>query len=70
MFRETVASLGPLLLFLLVLLQQAGVPYPIMPLLIVAGALLTGGIIAWKDAGFGVDAVPEARSGLASTPLG
>lgn len=43
MFRETVASLGPLLLFLLVLLQQAGLPYPIMPLLIVAGALSVHG---------------------------
>jgi membrane protein DedA with SNARE-associated domain/rhodanese-related sulfurtransferase len=43
MFRETVASLGPLVLFLLVLLQQAGVPYPIMPVLIVAGALSVHG---------------------------
>ena len=38
MLEETVANLGPLLLFLLVLLQQAGVPYPITPVLIVAGA--------------------------------
>jgi membrane protein DedA with SNARE-associated domain/rhodanese-related sulfurtransferase len=43
MFRETVASLGPLLLFLLVLVQQAGVPYPITPVLIVAGALSVHG---------------------------
>ncbi len=43
MFRETVASLGPLLLFLLVLLQQAGAPYPITPVLIVAGALSVHG---------------------------
>jgi membrane protein DedA with SNARE-associated domain/rhodanese-related sulfurtransferase len=39
MFQETVARLGPLVLFLLVLLQQAGVPYPITPVLIVAGAV-------------------------------
>lgn len=38
MLQETVAHLGPPLLFLLVLLQQAGVPYPITPVLIVAGA--------------------------------
>jgi membrane protein DedA with SNARE-associated domain/rhodanese-related sulfurtransferase len=43
MFRETVASLGPLVLFLLVLVQQAGVPYPITPVLIVAGALSVHG---------------------------
>jgi len=36
--QETVAHLGPPILFLLVLLQQAGVPYPITPVLIVAGA--------------------------------
>ena len=36
--QETVAHLGPLILFLLVLLQQAGVPYPITPVLIIAGA--------------------------------
>ncbi|MFZ0500174.1 MAG: DedA family protein/thiosulfate sulfurtransferase GlpE [Steroidobacteraceae bacterium] len=36
--QHWVASLGPPLLFLLVLLQQAGVPYPITPVLIVAGA--------------------------------
>lgn len=38
MLQETVAHLGPPILFLLVLLQQAGVPYPITPVLIVAGA--------------------------------
>ena len=43
MFQETVASLGPLVLFLLVLLQQAGVPYPITPVLIVAGAVSVHG---------------------------
>jgi membrane protein DedA with SNARE-associated domain/rhodanese-related sulfurtransferase len=36
--QHWVASLGPPVLFLLVLLQQAGVPYPITPVLIVAGA--------------------------------
>ena len=36
--QQTVAHLGPPILFLLVLLQQAGVPYPITPVLIVAGA--------------------------------
>lgn len=34
----TIAHLGPPILFLLVLLQQAGLPYPITPVLIVAGA--------------------------------
>lgn len=43
MLQETVAHLGPPLLFLLVLLQQAGVPYPITPVLIVAGALSVHG---------------------------
>jgi membrane protein DedA with SNARE-associated domain/rhodanese-related sulfurtransferase len=43
MFQQTVASLGPLVLFLLVLLQQAGVPYPITPVLIVAGAVSVHG---------------------------
>ena len=38
MLQETVAHLGPPILFLLVLLQQAGLPYPITPVLIVAGA--------------------------------
>jgi membrane protein DedA with SNARE-associated domain/rhodanese-related sulfurtransferase len=38
MLQETVAHLGPPILFLLVLVQQAGVPYPITPVLIVAGA--------------------------------
>ena len=38
MLQETVAHLGAPILFLLVLLQQAGVPYPITPILIVAGA--------------------------------
>jgi membrane protein DedA with SNARE-associated domain/rhodanese-related sulfurtransferase len=38
MLQETVAHLGPPLLFLLVLLQQAGMPFPITPVLIVAGA--------------------------------
>jgi membrane protein DedA with SNARE-associated domain/rhodanese-related sulfurtransferase len=38
MLQETVVHLGPPLLFLLVLLQQAGLPYPITPVLIVAGA--------------------------------
>lgn len=37
--QHWVAHLGPPILFLLVLLQQAGVPYPITPVLIVAGAL-------------------------------
>lgn len=36
--QQWVAHLGPPILFLLVLLQQAGVPYPITPVLIVAGA--------------------------------
>ena len=36
--QHWVAHLGPPILFLLVLLQQAGVPYPITPVLIVAGA--------------------------------
>jgi len=43
MLQQTVASLGPLLLFLLVLLQQAGMPYPITPVLIVAGAVSVHG---------------------------
>jgi len=43
MLQETVAHLGPPLLFLLVLLQQAGVPYPITPVLIVAGAASVNG---------------------------
>lgn len=38
MLQQTVAHLGPPILFLLVLLQQAGLPYPITPVLIVAGA--------------------------------
>ncbi|HUN71819.1 MAG TPA: DedA family protein/thiosulfate sulfurtransferase GlpE [Steroidobacteraceae bacterium] len=41
--QHWVASLGPLVLFLLVLLQQAGVPYPITPVLIVAGAVSVHG---------------------------
>lgn len=41
--QHWVASLGPLVLFLLVLLQQAGVPYPITPVLIVAGAISVHG---------------------------
>jgi membrane protein DedA with SNARE-associated domain/rhodanese-related sulfurtransferase len=41
--QHWVASLGPLVLFLLVLLQQAGVPYPITPVLIVAGAVSVRG---------------------------
>ena len=36
--QHWITSLGPPLLFLLVLLQQAGLPYPITPVLIVAGA--------------------------------
>lgn len=36
--QHWVAHLGPPILFLLVLAQQAGVPYPITPVLIVAGA--------------------------------
>lgn len=43
MLQETVAHLGPPILFLLVLLQQAGVPYPITPVLIVAGAISVHG---------------------------
>ncbi len=43
MLEETVAHLGPLILFLLVLMQQAGVPYPITPVLIVAGAVSVHG---------------------------
>lgn len=38
-----VAHLGPPILFLLVLAQQAGVPYPITPVLIVAGAVSVHG---------------------------
>lgn len=41
--QHWVASLGPPVLFLLVLLQQAGVPYPITPVLIVAGAISVHG---------------------------
>ena len=41
--QHWVANLGPPLLFLLVLLQQAGVPYPITPVLIVAGAVSVHG---------------------------
>jgi membrane protein DedA with SNARE-associated domain/rhodanese-related sulfurtransferase len=41
--QHWVASLGPPVLFLLVLLQQAGVPYPITPILIVAGAISVHG---------------------------
>jgi len=43
MLQQTVAHLGPPVLFLLVLLQQAGVPYPITPVLIVAGAVSVHG---------------------------
>lgn len=41
--QHWVAHLGPPVLFLLVLLQQAGVPYPVTPVLIVAGALSVHG---------------------------
>lgn len=41
--QHWVAHLGPPVLFLLVLLQQAGVPYPITPVLIVAGAVSVHG---------------------------
>jgi membrane protein DedA with SNARE-associated domain/rhodanese-related sulfurtransferase len=41
--QHWVASLGPPVLFLLVLMQQAGVPYPITPVLIVAGAVSVHG---------------------------
>ncbi len=41
--QHWVASLGPPVLFLLVLLQQAGVPYPITPVLVVAGAVSVHG---------------------------
>ncbi len=41
--QHWVAHLGPPILFLLVLLQQAGVPYPITPVLIVAGAVSVHG---------------------------
>ncbi|HEY6515807.1 MAG TPA: VTT domain-containing protein [Steroidobacteraceae bacterium] len=41
--QHWVANLGPAVLFLLVLLQQAGVPYPITPVLIVAGAVSVHG---------------------------
>jgi len=41
--QHWVAHLGPPLLFLLVLLQQAGLPYPITPVLIVAGAVSVHG---------------------------
>ncbi|MDE2051103.1 MAG: DedA family protein/thiosulfate sulfurtransferase GlpE [Gammaproteobacteria bacterium] len=43
MLQQTVANLAPPVLFLLVLLQQAGVPYPITPVLIVAGAVSVHG---------------------------
>jgi membrane protein DedA with SNARE-associated domain/rhodanese-related sulfurtransferase len=43
---QTVAHLGPPLLFLLVLVQQAGVPYPITPVLIVAGAASVNGYLS------------------------
>lgn len=38
-----VAHLGPPVLFLLVLVQQAGVPYPVTPVLVVAGAVSAHG---------------------------
>lgn len=41
--QHWVEHLGPPILFLLVLLQQAGVPYPITPILIVAGAVSVHG---------------------------
>jgi len=41
--QHWVANLGLPVLFLLVLLQQAGVPYPITPVLIVAGAVSVHG---------------------------
>ncbi|MHB8813782.1 MAG: VTT domain-containing protein [Steroidobacteraceae bacterium] len=41
--QHWVEHLGPPVLFLLVLLQQAGVPYPITPVLIVAGAISVHG---------------------------
>lgn len=41
--QHWVAHLEPPILFLLVLLQQAGVPYPITPVLIVAGAVSVHG---------------------------
>jgi membrane protein DedA with SNARE-associated domain/rhodanese-related sulfurtransferase len=41
--QHWVAHLGPPVLFLLVLAQQAGVPYPITPVLIVAGAVSVHG---------------------------
>lgn len=41
--QHWVEHLGPPILFLLVLLQQAGVPYPITPVLIVAGAVSVHG---------------------------
>lgn len=41
--QHWVAHLGPPILFLLVLAQQAGVPYPITPVLIVAGAVSVHG---------------------------
>jgi len=57
MFQQTVAGLGPLVLFLLVLLQQAGVPYPITPVLIVAGAVsVHGHLPAWAVIGLAVAA--------------
>ncbi|MFI4908496.1 MAG: DedA family protein/thiosulfate sulfurtransferase GlpE [Steroidobacterales bacterium] len=41
--QHWVEHLGPPILFLLVLVQQAGVPYPITPILIVAGAVSVHG---------------------------
>src|SRR5579863_7776747 len=41
--QHWVEHLGPPVLFLLVLAQQAGVPYPITPVLIVAGAVSVHG---------------------------
>lgn len=43
--QHWVASLGPTVLFLLVLLQQAGVPFPVTPILIVAGAASVRGAL-------------------------
>lgn len=59
MLQETVAHLEPPILFLLVLLQQAGVPYPITPILIVAGAVsvhghLSAGAVIGLSAGAAV----------------
>src|SRR6185437_6861411 len=64
MLQETVAHLGPPLLFLLVLLQQAGVPYPITPVLIVSGSASVNGHLLGGSV-IGITAGAALLAGLA-----